>query len=101
MSFALRPERWLRRVRRSVSGSASRRERRSSLRVVRLEDRVNPVSVANPLVNTPEVNQSTLTANFTQSETSTITFGSTVLVSFNDSGSNATGSPSAPGGRPA
>jgi hypothetical protein len=91
MSFALRPERWLRRVRRSVSGSTSRRERRSSLRVLKLEDRVNPVSVANPLVNTPEPNQATLTANYTQSETSTITFGGTVLVSFNDSGSFAVG----------
>src|SRR5262249_47864657 len=61
------------------------------LRLTELEQRCNPVSVANVLANTPEANQANLTANYTQNETSTITFGGTVLVSFNDSGSFATG----------
>jgi len=34
---------------------------------------------------------STATGNFTQSEASTIAFGSTIIASFNDSGSNAGG----------
>src|SRR5262249_7875101 len=92
MSQSPRPERWLRRIRRSLLAMPTRQDRRSNLRVVRLEDRVNPVNVANPLVNTPEANQSTLTGNFTQNETSTITIGNTVLATFNDSGSNSTGS---------
>src|SRR2546429_7049474 len=86
MSFALRPERWLRSVRHTLSRSPARRERRASLRVIRLEDRVNPVNVTNPLVNTPE--PATMTSNFTQSETSTLSFGTTVLPSYNDSHAN-------------
>lgn len=58
------------------------------LDLVHLEDRVVP---ANVLANDPEPNQSTLTTAFTQSETSSIAFGNTILVSYNDSGSNKAG----------
>src|SRR5262245_19495188 len=92
MSFALRLKRWLRQVNRSLAGPPVRRERRSSLRITHLEDRVNPVGVANVLVNVPENNQAMLNQFFTQSGTSTLTFGNTVLVTFNDSGSISTGS---------
>ena len=52
---------------------SNRRERmRCQPRVVRLEDRVNPVAVANVLVNNPLADT---TIRDTQSETSTIVFG--------------------------
>src|SRR5262245_3721999 len=48
-----------------------------------LEDRLTPVGLANVLVNDQF---SDTTSQDTQSETSTIVFGNTVLTSFNDSG---------------
>src|SRR5436189_5504037 len=52
------------------------------LRLTALEDRITPVNIANVLVN----NQLTdTTSQDTQSETSTIVFGSTILASYNDS----------------
>jgi hypothetical protein len=68
---------WLRALR----NRPTRPVRRPGLRLTRLEDRWNPVSVANVLANTPEPSQGTLTVNYTQSETSTLSFGSTVVVS--------------------
>src|SRR5213592_900613 len=50
------------------------------------EPRVLFASLPNPLVNDPSLDT---TGQDTQSETSTIAFGSTVLVSYNDSGSYA------------
>src|SRR5437868_6074430 len=66
--------------------------RRPALRLTALEERCNPVSVASATVNAPEANQGNLTANFTQSTTSTLTFGTTVLVAYTDSKALATGS---------
>src|SRR5438874_3900274 len=53
------------------------------------EPRVLLAAPPNPLVNDPALDT---TGQDTQSENSTLAFGSTVLVSYNDSGSNA-GSP--------
>ena len=53
------------------------------------EPRVLLSAPPNPLVNDPTLDT---TGQDTQSENSTLAFGSTVLVSYNDSGSNA-GSP--------
>src|SRR4051812_7242652 len=50
-----------------------------------LEPRRLFAAIPNPLVNEPNVD---LTSQDTQSETSTLAFGSTVLVAYNDSGSD-------------
>src|SRR5690348_12975557 len=50
-----------------------------------LEPRRLLASLPNVLVNEPDVD---LTSQDTQSETSTLAFGSTVLVAYNDSGSD-------------
>lgn len=89
MSTSSRPQGWLRSLRRNLTAKPSRKDRKTQLKFTLLEDRVTP---ANVLANTPENNQSTLTANFTQSETGSIAFGNTVIVAYNDSGSNAGGS---------
>ncbi len=84
--------RWLRSFRTLFAGSPPATVRRTSnsrLRLTHLEDRVTPA--VDVLANLPEANQQSLTANFTQSETASIAFGSTVIVAFNDSGSNAGG----------
>src|SRR5438105_728273 len=86
---------WLRSLWKSLAGTPSRAARRRPARrlnLTSLEDRVTPASVANVLANLPENNQATLTSGFTQSETGSIAFGTTVVVAFNDSGSNAGGS---------
>jgi len=54
------------------------------LNLVTLEQRLNPVNLQNVLVNNPAAD--VLNGQDTQSETSTIVFGNTVLASFNDSG---------------
>src|SRR5262249_37829210 len=96
MTAAPRPGAWLRPPRphrglgpgpprppRGAPAPAARRAAR--LRLTELEARCNPVTVANPLANDP-TGEPTTGSRFTQSETSSISFGSTVLVSFNDSG---------------
>src|SRR6476620_7618455 len=82
---------WLRSLWKSFAGSpprAARRRPARRLNLTKLEDRVTP---ANVLANAPEANQQTLTSGFTQSETGSIAFGSTVIVAYNDSGSNTGG----------
>jgi hypothetical protein len=82
---------WLRSLWKSLAGktaSTARRRPPNRLRCTRLEDRLTP---ANVLANVPEANQQTLTQFFTQSETASVAFGNTIVVAFNDSGSNAGG----------
>src|SRR3954447_6900035 len=62
-----------------------RASRLLSAAIESLECRRLFASLPNPLVNEPNVD---LTSQDTQSETSTIAFGSTVLVAYNDSGSD-------------
>ena len=84
--------RWLHSMWWSLMGSPARATRRRPARrlgLTALEDRLTP---ANVLANAPEPNQASLTSGFTQSETASIAFGSTVLVAYNDSGSNSSSS---------
>ena len=63
--------------------------KRACILLEAIEPRVLLASLANVLVNDPSLDTTT---QDTQSETSNLVFGSTVLVTYNDSGSNA-GSP--------
>ena len=83
---------WLRSMWRSLMKSPAPTARRRPARrlgLTTLEGRITP---ANVLANSPEPNQASLTNGFTQSETASIAFGSTVLVAYNDSGSNSSSS---------
>ena len=87
MSSNMVRRRWLGSLTRAEA--PSRRQRRAALKLTRLEDRTTPVSVANVLANNPALDPPT--SNFTQSETSTIVFGNTILASFNSSRTNTLG----------
>lgn len=88
MSTLSRPQAWLRSLRRKTAVRPTRKVSKTKLNFTRLEDRVTP---ANVLANLPENNQSTLTSFFTQSETGSVAFGNTIVVAYNDSGSNSGG----------